>query len=95
MSKLKLYHGNVFIGTISNIVPEDSYEMCGDIELSSEFENYQPIFSYLLANDGLTTGKEQSFDDNYFEGWYLKDESGIEKAIDIPAIENNEIIWRE
>ena len=95
MNKLKLYHRAVLIGTVSNIVPEDNYQMCGDIELTSEFENYKPIFSYLLANDGLTTGEEPPFDDSYFEGWYLKDENGDEKAIDIPAIENNEVIWRQ
>lgn len=95
MNKLKLYHGNVFIGLISNIAPEDNYEMSGNIELSADFETYKPIFSYLLANDGLTTGEEPLFDNGYFEGWYLKDETGEEKTIPIPAIDNNEIIWRE
>jgi len=95
MSKLKLYHGDTFIGTISNIAPEDNYEMNGDIELTAKFGKYKKVFSYLLANDGLTSGGEPPFDDSYFNDWCLIDERGHRKPIDIPAIENNEIIWRE
>lgn len=95
MVKLKLYHGENLIGVISNVAPEDNYEMNGDIQLMPVFEKYKPLFSCLLANDGLTTGGELPFDDSYLEGWFLLDESGNRKPIDIPAIENNEIIWRE
>ncbi len=95
MSELKLYHRDVLIGTISNIAPEDNYEMNGDIALTADFQKYKNVFSYLLADDGLTPGGEPPFDESYFEGWYLEDEHGIRKPIDIPAIEKNEIIWRE
>lgn len=95
MKNLKLYHNDILIGTVTNITPEDNYDMSGDIALTAEFEKYKPVFDYLLANDGQTNGGEQPFDDSYFEGWILKDEDGHQKPIFIPAIENGEVIWRE
>lgn len=95
MSKLKLYHQDTFIGTITNISPEDNYEMSGAIDLSADFEKYRTIFAYLLTDDGQTRGGEPPFDDFYFDGWILEDERGNRTHIDIPSIENDEIIWRE
>ncbi len=95
MSELKLYHGDVLIGIVSNITPEDNYEMCGAIALTPAFGDYKFVFDYLLANDGQTDGSPQPFDDSYYHGWFLVDESGVRKPIFIPAIDNNEVIWRE
>ena len=81
MSNLKLFHGPVLIGTISNITPE--------------FEGYKPIFSFLLSNDGLTDGSDPPFEESYFDNWVLEDESGKQQSIGIPAIEDGEVIWRE
>jgi hypothetical protein len=35
-----------------------------------------------------------TFDERLCEGWFLQDQSGARKAIDIPVIDQNEIIWR-
>lgn len=95
MSELKLYHGNVLIGMISNITPEDLFERSGDIALTSEFEKYKHVFEYLFANDGQTDGSPQPFDDSYFENWFLEDADGKRVLIYIPSIENGEIMWRD
>ncbi len=94
MSILKLYHGNVLVGTVSNTAPEDNYEMAGDIELTPDGKKYEPVFAFLLSNDGLTDGRDP-FEDSVYENWSLEDESGKRQSICIPAIENGEIIWRE
>ena len=95
MANLKLFHGPVLIGTISNITPEDMFEMSGDIQLTPEFEGYKPIFSFLLSNDGITDGSDPPFEESYFDNWALEDESGKQQLIDIPSIENGEVMWRE
>jgi hypothetical protein len=95
MANLKLFHGPVLIGTISNITPEDMFEMSGDIQLTPEFERYKPIFSFLLSNDGLTDGSDPPFEESYFDNWLLEDESGKQQPIDIPSIEDGEVMWRD
>lgn len=37
MTELKLYHGNTRIGVVSNIAPEDNYEMRGDITVTAAY----------------------------------------------------------
>lgn len=95
MSELKLFHGDVLIGVVSNIAPEDNYEMSGDIALTSAFDQYKKVFEYLLANDGQTDGSPQPFDDSFYDGWCLVDENGARRIIAIPAIENGEVIWHD
>ncbi len=41
----KLFHGEILIGTVSNVVPEDNYEMAGNIELTADGKKYEPIFA--------------------------------------------------
>ena len=95
MSELKLYHGDILIGVVSNITPEDIFLMSGDIVLTNAFNQYTKVFDYLLANDGLTDGSPQPFEDSYYDGWCLVDEEGNRKPIGIPSIENGEVMWRE
>ncbi|CAN5207591.1 hypothetical protein BH10CYA1_BH10CYA1_59260 [soil metagenome] len=38
MTELKLYHGEVLIGVVLNVAPEDNYEMSGDIALTDAFD---------------------------------------------------------
>lgn len=90
----KLFHGEIFIGTVSNVVPEDNYEMAGDIELTADGKKYEPIFAFLLSNDGLTDGSDP-YEDAVYENWSLEDQAGKRQSIGIPAIENGEITWRE
>lgn len=94
MNTLKLYHGDVLVGTISNVVPEDNYEMAGDIELTADGKNYEPVFAFLLSNDGLTDGSDR-YENSVYENWSLEDPDGKRHDIGIPAVENGEIIWRE
>ncbi len=91
---MKLYHGTKLIGIISNVTQEDMFEMSGNIELTTEFEEYKPIFSFLLSNDGLTDGSDP-YEDAVYENWSLEDQAGKRQPIGIPAIENGEIIWRQ
>jgi len=95
MTDLKLYHENTLIGTITNVAPEDMFQRSGDIELTTAFESYKHVFEYLLANDGLTDGSPQPFDDSYYHNWFLEDIDGKRIEIFIPAIENGEVIWRD
>lgn len=91
---MKLYHGTKLIGILSNITPEDMFLMSADIEVTPEFEEYKPIFEFLLCNDGLTDGSDP-YEDAVYENWSLEDQDGKRQAIGIPAIENGEIMWRE
>lgn len=91
---MKLYHGTKLIGILSNITPEDMFLMSADIEVTPEFEEYKPIFEFLLSNDGLTDGSDP-YEDAVYENWSLEDQDGKRQAIGIPAIENGEIMWRE
>lgn len=94
MSILKLFHGQTLVGTVSNVAPEDNYEMAGDIELTDDGKKYEPVFAFLLSNDGLTDGSDP-YEDAVYENWLLEDQDGKRQPIGIPAIENGEIIWRE
>lgn len=95
MTELKLYHGDILIGVVSNVTAEDNHEMSGDIALTEDFNRYTKVFAYLLANDGQTDGSAQPFDDADYDGWCISDETNVRKLIDIPCIENGEVIWRE
>ncbi len=92
---MRLYRKKELLGVISNITPEDNFEMSGDIELTESFSKYQPLFDYLHSNDGLTPGGKFPFEEALFDDWEIEDESGQRTAIAIPAIEAGEIIWRE
>lgn len=91
---MKLYHGTKLIGILTNITPEDMFLMSADIEVTPEFEEYKPIFEFLLSNDGLTDGSDP-YEDAVYENWSLEDQDGKRQPIGIPAIENGEIMWRE
>lgn len=54
VTTVKLYHKDKLIGTISNVAPEDTFEMSGDIELTPEADLYRPVFVYLTNGDALT-----------------------------------------
>lgn len=95
VSKWSLFHNDVFIGEVTNTRFDDVHEMSGDIALTTEFERYAKVFDYLLANDGLTDGSPQPFDDSMYEGWCLIDAAGTRKEIDMPAIEDGEVRWRD
>jgi hypothetical protein len=97
MTTLKLYHKNNLIGTISNVAPEDTFEMSGDIELTSLSEQYRPMFTYLTDEDALKSGADLPFDEEYLGDWFLEDDLGERKEIACPGIyyEDNEVFWRE
>ncbi len=96
MTSAKLYHNNVLIGTISNVAPEDMFEMSGDIELTAEGTPYRKIFSFLTDEEAMTSGCELPFDESYLDHWSIEDENGHRTEIMTPGVyENGEIIWRE
>jgi hypothetical protein len=97
MTMLKLYHKTRLIGTISNITPEDTFEMSGDIALTTAAAEYKPLFSYLTNEEALTSGAEPPFDKAYLDDWFLENEQGVRKEIGCPGIyyAEGEILWRE
>jgi len=97
MTALKLYHKDKLIGTISNVAPEDTFEMSGDIELTPLADQYKPVFAYLTNEESLTSGVAPPFDKEYFDDWFLEDELGGKKEIACPGIyyHDKEIFWRD
>jgi hypothetical protein len=97
MNILKLYHKDELIGTITNVVPEDTFEMSGDIKLTSLADQYKPMFAYLTNQDTHTSGGLLPFDEVYLDHWFLEDEQGVKREIVCPGIyyEDKEVFWRE
>lgn len=94
---MKLYHKDRLIGTVTNITPEDTFDMSGDIELSPIAEEYKAMFAYLTDEDSLNSGAEPPFEESYLDDWFLEDEHGVRKEIGCPGIyyEDREVLWRE
>jgi len=97
MTVLKLYHKDKLIGTITDVVPEDTFEMSGDIDLTEDAENYREMFSFLTHKDETNSKRDSPFDESYLDGWSIEDETGSRTKIACPGIyfEANEILWRE
>ena len=76
MTELKLYHKDNLIGTISNVAPEDTFEMSGSIELTPLSEKYKPMFVYLANEETLTSGADLPFDESDLDNWFLENEKG-------------------
>jgi hypothetical protein len=97
MTILKLYHKDRLIGLISNIAPEDTFEMSGDIALTAVAQEYKEKFAYLSDEDALTNGTNPPFDESFLNGWYLEQPDGERKPIDCPGIcfPDGEVFWRE
>lgn len=96
MTTLKLYQKVTFVGTITNIASEDTFDMSGDIELSNQAEKYTAMFAYLTDEEAMQSGAELPFDPALLDDWYLEDEHGIKTEIPCPGIylEDKEIHWR-
>ncbi len=97
MTILKLYHKDELIGTISNVAPEDTFEMSGDIALTAAALNYKRMFEYLTDEEALLSGATPPFEELFLEECYIEDESGKRREIACPGVyfADNEIFWRE
>lgn len=97
MTVLKLYHKEELIGTISNVAPEDTFEMSGDIALTVAALHYKRMFEYLTDEEALSNGATPPFEEQLMEDWFIEDESGHRREIACPGIyfDDNEILWRE
>ncbi|HEY9685058.1 MAG TPA: hypothetical protein V6C86_26015 [Oculatellaceae cyanobacterium] len=48
---------------ISNVTPEDTFEMSGDIEPTSLADQYRPMLTYPTDEDALKSGADLPFDE--------------------------------
>lgn len=62
MTTLKLYQKVSFVGTITNIASEDTFDMDGDIELNNQAGKYRAMFAYLTEEKAMQSGSGLPFD---------------------------------
>lgn len=93
---LRLFHNHTLIGTITNICMVERETHDGDIALTPESYQYKPVFDYLTDPDQLSSGN-LALDDSYFDNWYLIDEAGQRKEIEIPGIyfDEGRALWQD
>jgi hypothetical protein len=91
---IRLYHGGVLLGNITNIGQEGVW-MSGTVRLTQEGSAYGDFFSYM-------TDESKGLEDPPFgrdlldpNNWFIEDERGMRRGIEVPAVhDDNSIEWR-
>jgi len=89
---MKLYHNNVLIGEIT-AVETDMFWLSGIIHFTPEAATYEDFFAFITDEDNAL--EELPFASEMLENWFVEDENGKMRAIEIPAVhDDNTIDWR-
>jgi hypothetical protein len=90
---MKLYHGDRFLGDISQVGVEGVW-MNGEIKLSPSAADYHPFFEFMT--DETRGAEAPPFGEDLLdpENWYVE-ENGQKRGIEVPAVHRDgSIEWR-
>jgi hypothetical protein len=82
----KLYHREIFIGSISN-VHNDSPWLIGEIEVTEDFEEYREVFDNMSDDED---DDDPPIEKNH---WFIEDEDGNKEQIYLPQIHDGSEVW--
>lgn len=91
--KLKLFHKDKLIGTIENPMSDES-AFVGDITLTQAADDYKELFAF-FNDDEKRWAAEPPFSPEWLSNWFVEEENGKRKEIEVPVINaEGEIWWR-
>lgn len=89
-----LLYRNMDLGSISDVGGEQPWWI-GNLTPSSEAEAFREFFAWMVDEDRNSAADEPPFDRAWWtdENWYIQDDDGNRRGIDVPAVHGDGQIW--